>query len=43
VLIGRSAIGRTTIDVLRINLPERIEHRHTLIEAGLFEPARRSA
>ena len=43
VLIGRSAIGRTTIDVLRINLPERIEHRHTLIDAGQFESADGSA
>jgi hypothetical protein len=35
-LVGTTAIGRTTIDVLRINLPERIEHRRLLIELGEF-------
>lgn len=37
-LVGNTAIARATIDVLRINDPERVEHRHMLIEAGLFPP-----
>jgi hypothetical protein len=36
-LFGRTAIGRTTIDVLNINLPERIEHRRLLIQAGVLQ------
>src|SRR5438034_166346 len=35
-LVGRTAIGRTTIDVLNINLPERLELRRLLIQAGLL-------
>jgi hypothetical protein len=35
-LVGRTPVGRTTIDVLRINLAERIEHRRVLIELGEF-------
>lgn len=35
-LKGKSAIGRTTIDVLRINLVERVEHRQLLIDAAVF-------
>lgn len=35
-LIGRTPIGRTTIDVLAINLPYRCELRLTLIEEGVF-------
>lgn len=35
-LVGQTPIGRTTIEVLRINLPERVEHRRRLIEAGLL-------
>ena len=35
-LQGRTAIGRTTIDVLKINLPDRIEHRRLLMLAGEF-------
>lgn len=38
-LTGQTPIGRTTIEVLRINLPERIEHRRRLIEAGVFPPS----
>lgn len=34
VLIGRTAIGRTTIDVLRINLPNLVAIRDILIELG---------
>ena len=36
VLVGRTAIGRTTIDVLAINLPERVEHRRLLLLAGVW-------
>jgi hypothetical protein len=35
-LIGRTAIGRTTIDVLRINLPNLVAIREVLIEDGEF-------
>lgn len=38
-LKGKSVIGRTTIDVLRINQAERVEQRRTLIEIGLFPAA----
>jgi len=27
-----------TIEVLRINMPERVEHRQILVDAGLFPP-----
>ena len=36
VLRGLTAIGRTTIDVLQINAPERVEHRRLLMEAQVF-------
>jgi hypothetical protein len=36
ILIGRTAIGRTTIDVLRIDLPNRAAIRALLIEDGAF-------
>lgn len=39
VLIGTSPIGRTTIDVLRINADDRVLHRQLLLEAGLFPPS----
>jgi len=42
VLIGRTTVGRVTIDVLKINLAERVQHRRLLWEAGLFPPRRRS-
>ncbi|SRR6266851_5413630 len=35
-LIGLTAIGRATIDVLAINLPERVEHRRLLFAAGAW-------
>ena len=35
-LVGRTAIGRTTIDVLRINLPNLVALREWLIEDGTF-------
>ena len=38
MLTGRTPIGRTTMDVLKINLPERVEHRRRLIETGVFPP-----
>jgi putative hemolysin len=38
VLFGRTAIGRTTIEVLEINLPHRVEIRETLIAEGVFPP-----
>jgi hypothetical protein len=37
-LTGKTAIGRTTIAVLRINLAERVQHRERLIAAGVFPP-----
>jgi hypothetical protein len=40
-LRGKTAIGRTTIDVLRINVAERVEHSRLLIAAGLFPSAER--
>ncbi len=38
-LIGRTAIGRVTIDVLKINDPERIDYRRLLQEEGIFPPS----
>ena len=35
-LIGRTAIGRATVDVLRINLPNLVALRGLLMENGLF-------
>ncbi len=37
-LIGLTAVGRTTIDVLRINHPDVIDVRRSLIEEGAFPP-----
>ncbi len=36
LLVGLTAIGRTTIEVLRVNLPVRVEHRRLVMEAGGF-------
>jgi len=36
VLVGRTAIGRTTIEVLEINMPHRVEFRSMLIDEGAF-------
>jgi hypothetical protein len=36
VVVGRTAIGRATVDVLKINLPERVEHRRLLIASGIL-------
>ena len=38
VLIGLTAIGRTTIQVLAINDPVAVEARPILIEEGRFPP-----
>jgi hypothetical protein len=39
ILFGKTPTGRATIDVLRINLAERMEHRQLLINSGLFPPS----
>lgn len=39
ILVGRTPVGRATIDVLRINDSDCIEQREDLIEAGLFPPS----
>lgn len=36
ILLGKTTIGRATIDVLRINGPMRVQHRRWLLEAGLL-------
>jgi hypothetical protein len=38
LLVGKAAVGRTTLDVLNINHPDRVELRRLLIAAGLFPP-----
>ena len=38
VLVGRTAIGRTTIAVLEINLDYRVAFRQGLIDEGVFPP-----
>jgi hypothetical protein len=35
-LVGRTPIGRATIDVLRINDANRVAHRRLLMQAGAF-------
>jgi hypothetical protein len=37
-LAGRTAIGRVTIELLKINDPFRVEFRAELMEEGLFPP-----
>lgn len=39
-IAARTAIGRTTLTVLRINQPERIEMNHLLILSGDWVPPR---
>lgn len=39
-LIGRTSIGRTTIVVLEINLPDAVDFREQLIREGSFPPVR---
>jgi hypothetical protein len=36
VLLGRTPIGRVTIDVLAINLPHRVRLRQMLVVEGVF-------
>jgi hypothetical protein len=38
LLVGRTAIGRTTVAVLGMNLPHRVALREALITAGRFPP-----
>ena len=38
ILVGRTAVGRTTIEVLAINSIDRIRHRMQLIAEGVFPP-----
>lgn len=35
-IVGKTALGRTTVDVLRMNLPERVEHRRLLGALGVW-------
>ena len=37
-LVGKAAVGRTTVSVLRINSPDNIEHREALISEGVLSP-----
>jgi hypothetical protein len=38
ILIGKTAIGRTTVATLAINLPLRVAQRAALIAEGVFPP-----
>ena len=38
LLVGKTAVGRTTIRVLNMNHPEAVRLRRLLIAAGLFPP-----
>lgn len=38
ILVGRTAVGRTTVAVLEINHPERVQVREALIDEGVFPP-----
>ena len=38
-LVGRTPIGRVTVEVLNVNDPFRVELREELMEEGLFPPA----
>jgi hypothetical protein len=38
VLVGRTSVGRATIEVLKINEEEYVETRVTLIDEGVFPP-----
>jgi hypothetical protein len=39
VLVGRTPVGRTTVEVLNINDPPRVDLREGLIAEGVFPPA----
>ncbi|MBM3891077.1 MAG: HNH endonuclease [Verrucomicrobia bacterium] len=36
-IVGLTAVGRTTVELLQMNVPERVETRLELIAAGLWE------
>jgi HNH endonuclease len=38
ILVGRTDIGRATVEVLEVNLPHRLAVRQTLIDEGVFPP-----
>jgi hypothetical protein len=38
ILIGKTSVGKVTVEVLSINLPYRVTLRTALIEEGLFPP-----
>ncbi len=38
ILVGRTAVGRTTVAVLGMNLPHRLALREALIATGRFSP-----
>jgi HNH endonuclease len=38
ILVGRTAVGRVTVAVLKINLPHRVAQRAALIAEGVFPP-----
>lgn len=38
LLLGKTAIGRATVDVLNLNIRHRVLHRKSLIEEGVFPP-----
>ncbi|HEV8717515.1 MAG TPA: HNH endonuclease signature motif containing protein [Candidatus Binatia bacterium] len=38
VLVGKTPVGKVTIEVLAINLPYRVALRAALIEEGIFPP-----
>jgi len=37
VLRGKTPVGSATIELLRINQPERVDHRRLLMQAGLWD------
>lgn len=37
-LVGLTACGRVTVDVLNVNAPHRVELRELLIDGGVFPP-----
>jgi hypothetical protein len=39
ILLGLTAIGRATVEVLEINLRHRVIHRQALLEEQVFPPA----
>jgi hypothetical protein len=38
LLVGRTAVGRTTVEVLAMNDPDRVALRQELLEQGLLSP-----